>query len=244
MAIEVWDPAAGPAAYRAVTTTSVWDPDAGPAAYRTVIAGWIWNPVTLAWEPWLASTRQFNLADAMTAAAITNLTRQDFIVKEAVATIGDTLVRSTTSRTTAPQSIADTMTAAATKNLIKNTLITKSASAAISEAIRQTDALAIPAAPSGLGAVESVSTPPDVDLTWSDNASNETSYSVQRALDVGGSPGTWNTIENKTLPVDDEAHTDATTATGTKYWYRVFCSNARGDSGFSNQVSITTSSEE
>jgi hypothetical protein len=101
---------------------------------------------------------------------------------------------------------------------------------------------ALPAAPSGLIANESVSTPPDVDLDWTDNADNEDNYAVQRAPDSGGSPGNWNNIATG-LAANTESYSDTTTTWDTTYWYRVYCYNGRGNSGYSNQVSITTGSE-
>jgi hypothetical protein len=65
-------------------------------------------------------------------------------------------------------------------------------------------------------------------LTWDDNADNETSYTVQRSSPTNSSFATI-----ATLPADSSGFEDSVVA-GT-YYYRVYCSNAAGDSGFSNE---------
>ena len=79
-------------------------------------------------------------------------------------------------------------------------------------------------------------TPGDESITiaWTDNATNETSYTIQRSLD------NFSTVEaSHVLAADTDSYTDdgtdfAALVEGTTYYYRVFCSNAEGDSGDSN----------
>jgi len=91
-----------------------------------------------------------------------------------------------------------------------------------------------PAAPTGLVATATTAT--SVALQWTDNASDEGSYQVQRSVDGGA---TWATLA-AALPLNSVSYTDSTTAAETSYSYRVAASNANGISAFSNVVPITT----
>jgi hypothetical protein len=90
------------------------------------------------------------------------------------------------------------------------------------------------AAPSGLTAT-AVSTS-RIDLSWTDNATNETAYTVERSPD--GSTG-W-TVLSSTLPTDTTSYSDTSVAPITKYYYRVKATSATGQSGYSNTASATT----
>jgi fibronectin type 3 domain-containing protein len=72
-----------------------------------------------------------------------------------------------------------------------------------------------------------------VKLAWKDNASNESSYVVERSLD-GVS---FNQIA--TLPINSASYTDTSAAARRKYYYRVGAANAAGVS-FSNVLSVKT----
>src|SRR5574341_509497 len=74
-----------------------------------------------------------------------------------------------------------------------------------------------------------------IDLTWTDNATNETGYVVQRSTDGGA---TWSPLAS--LPVDAQSHADTGLTCGTTYHYRVYATNADGNSGYSNVASATT----
>jgi hypothetical protein len=93
-----------------------------------------------------------------------------------------------------------------------------------------------PAAPTGLQAVAFSSS--RIDLTWTDNATNETGYTVERAPDNSGVPGTYAQIAS----LAGNATTYQSTALDpvTTYWYRVRAFNAGDVSGYSNAVSGTT----
>jgi hypothetical protein len=60
-------------------------------------------------------------------------------------------------------------------------------------------------------------------------------YKIERALDIGGSPGSWTQIAQTT----DEAFTDSGYALNATRWYRVRASNWVGDSVYSPAVSST-----
>lgn len=93
----------------------------------------------------------------------------------------------------------------------------------------------VPAAPTNLAA-DSVSTSA-IDLTWKDNAGNETAYIVERASTVGYIN---KYIKIATLPANTKSYSDTGLPAGTTYQYRVFAQNTWGDSDYSNVVSETT----
>jgi fibronectin type 3 domain-containing protein len=88
-----------------------------------------------------------------------------------------------------------------------------------------------PAAPSGLTATPDAT--PQVTLNWTDNASNETGFIVERSVDAGGF------APLATLPgTDITTYTDTDVATGHLYEYQVAATNAVGTSGFSNVAAV------
>jgi FtsP/CotA-like multicopper oxidase with cupredoxin domain len=92
-----------------------------------------------------------------------------------------------------------------------------------------------PAAPTALTAT--VQAGPKVLLTFTDNATNELNFVVDRA--VSGS-GVWTTIA--TLPARNNtgsvSYTDSTVAPGTTYDYRVSAVNGGGASGFATLLGV------
>lgn len=96
----------------------------------------------------------------------------------------------------------------------------------------QADALT-PAAPAGLGLTVFSST--QINLAWTDAALNETSYTVQRS--PNGLNG-WTTIAP--LGANVVSYPDIGLSPANTYYYRVYCSNAFGDSPFSNIASAQT----
>jgi hypothetical protein len=74
-----------------------------------------------------------------------------------------------------------------------------------------------------------------VDLNWLDNATNETSYVVERAASSSfASPTVF------TLAANQASYADTTVAASTTYWYRVRAGNASTASAWSNAASATT----
>jgi FtsP/CotA-like multicopper oxidase with cupredoxin domain/fibronectin type 3 domain-containing protein len=76
-----------------------------------------------------------------------------------------------------------------------------------------------------------------VDLAWTDNATNETDYYVDRA-DGSGASLTW--VRVATLPAGTQTWSDTTVLATTTYSYRVIAHNALGDSAPSNVIAVTT----
>jgi hypothetical protein len=104
-----------------------------------------------------------------------------------------------------------------------------------------------PAAPSDLVAVSGgggkgkKATPPFVDLAWQDNSSNEDSFLIERCTVEG--KGRNKTCTFNVLAIvnaDVASYHDASVAKKTKYRYRAKAQNNAGDSGYSNEVEIST----
>lgn len=91
-----------------------------------------------------------------------------------------------------------------------------------------------PAAPTALNAAAVSST--QVNLSWTDNANNETAYHVERS-ESGGQFG-----EIATLGAGATTYSDMDVDPETSYSYRIFASNGQGSSAFSNTASVTTPS--
>ena len=98
-----------------------------------------------------------------------------------------------------------------------------------------TTAVALPAAPTSLnGTVVSSSR---IDLSWVDNASNETSFYIDRATN---SSFTQNLVTNS-VGSNVTSYQNTGLSGSTTYYYRVRASNIDGYSGYTNVVSYTTS---
>lgn len=89
-----------------------------------------------------------------------------------------------------------------------------------------------PAAPTGL--TLRVLTDSQIQLTWTDNAGNETGYRVERRTGAGA----FGTVA--ALGPDTEEYTDSGLAPATPYAYRVFAVNGDGDSAPSEERQATT----
>jgi hypothetical protein len=97
----------------------------------------------------------------------------------------------------------------------------------------KTTAPNLPNAPIGL-TVTGVSAN-QVDLMWTDNATNETSEIVERSLS-----SSFSSITTFTLPTDQTTFSNSGLAGGTTYYYRVKAVNQAGSSNYSNVVNATT----
>ena len=85
----------------------------------------------------------------------------------------------------------------------------------------------LPAPPLGFTARASATN--HVTLSWVDNCTDEDSYIIERALNVGGyDHGEWTRIA--TLPANSTHYLDPTVAAGGIYWYRVRAHNRWGNS--------------
>lgn len=89
-----------------------------------------------------------------------------------------------------------------------------------------------PAAPSDLTATVASATA--VDLAWTDNASNEEGFRIERSLTSGSGFS-----EIATVGANVNTYPDTGLTTGTTYYYRVCAFNASGDSDYSNEADAT-----
>lgn len=88
----------------------------------------------------------------------------------------------------------------------------------------------VPKAPSNLTGKMVATT--QINLNWTDNATNETGFRLERSTNG----------VNYTLLAAPEAnkvsYTDVGLIAGTTYWYRILAANSHGNSGYSNIISI------
>ncbi|MBC8010665.1 MAG: fibronectin type III domain-containing protein [Burkholderiales bacterium] len=91
----------------------------------------------------------------------------------------------------------------------------------------------IPDAPSALAATAASAS--QIILTWTDNADEETAYRVERSAD-----GTTGWTQIATLAANSVSHADTGLAPSTTYHYRVFATNAAGDSAASSTANAST----
>jgi FtsP/CotA-like multicopper oxidase with cupredoxin domain len=94
----------------------------------------------------------------------------------------------------------------------------------------------LPAAPSGLTAT--AQSPTVVLLGWTDNATNETGFTIQRSTNSAFT----NINATFTTGAGVVTYTDTTVAAVTTYYYRVRASNTAGTSGWSNVATVSTPS--
>lgn len=92
---------------------------------------------------------------------------------------------------------------------------------------------ALPAAPSALAATAVSKT--QINLTWTDNATNESNMVVARGT-VAGGPYT----DIATLAANSVSYSNTALASNTRYYYRVRATNASGASANSNEANALT----
>jgi hypothetical protein len=92
---------------------------------------------------------------------------------------------------------------------------------------------AVPAAPSNLSATAISTT--RIDLSWTDNADNETGFKIERSKRVN-----TNFTQIATVGQDVTSYSDTTVRKNTLYYYRIRATNASGDSDYSNEANATT----
>jgi len=89
-----------------------------------------------------------------------------------------------------------------------------------------------PAAPSNLAATATSAT--QINLTWTDNATNETGFVLERQIGSGA----WTQIASLAAGVTSYSDTGLTAS--TQYGYRVMATNSAGDSASSNVANVMT----
>jgi hypothetical protein len=91
----------------------------------------------------------------------------------------------------------------------------------------------IPAAPSILTAT--ATSPASIDLSWTDNSSNETGFQIERSLTMGSG---YNLITTTTA--NAVSYADAGLTAGTTYYYRIRAVNEGGSSAYTTEATATT----
>ena len=91
----------------------------------------------------------------------------------------------------------------------------------------------VPVAPSSLAA--SAISSSRIDLTWVDNASNESGFKVERKEGAGGTYSQIAAVGSNMM-----SYSDTELTTGTNYCYRVRAYNGVGDSDYSNEACVVT----
>lgn len=102
-------------------------------------------------------------------------------------------------------------------------------------AVAPPSALPPPNAPTALNASSAIFY--SADLTWTDNATNEVLYTIERSPD-GLNP--WVEVGATDAFAGNGSYQDIGLSEETPYFYRVYASNSGGNSGYSNVVSATT----
>ncbi|WP_295440558.1 S8 family serine peptidase, partial [uncultured Thiodictyon sp.] len=97
---------------------------------------------------------------------------------------------------------------------------------------RAVDALP-PAAPSNLSTT--VASPSQIDLSWTDNSTDETGFRIERKTGVAGP---W--AEITATAANATSYPDAGLTPATAYYYRVSAYHATGTSGYTNESTVTT----
>jgi len=100
-----------------------------------------------------------------------------------------------------------------------------------------TTAPALPAAPSNLTATATRGFfGATVNLTWSDNSTDETGFTIQRATDAAFTNG----LNTTTVAANTTTRQQTFLPRGVTYYYRVRATNSVGPSEWSNVVQVTT----
>jgi FtsP/CotA-like multicopper oxidase with cupredoxin domain len=97
-------------------------------------------------------------------------------------------------------------------------------------------AAAVPADPTSLGAV--VQAGPRVSLTWTDNATNETGFVVERCIGAGCASFAQIATRGPRNNIGIVTYVDTTVTGGNSYSYRVKAVNAAGSSGYTNIATV------
>ncbi|MDD5595136.1 MAG: fibronectin type III domain-containing protein, partial [Candidatus Omnitrophica bacterium] len=108
-------------------------------------------------------------------------------------------------------------------------LVGDSANSNIAEA---STPVTLPLAPTGLAAV--AFDPTQINLSWKDNANNETGFKIERKTD------STDFSEIRTIEANLTNFEDLGLEGGRKYYYRIRATNSAGDSDYSNIANATT----
>jgi hypothetical protein len=105
---------------------------------------------------------------------------------------------------------------------------------ALAQWLKGSTTVTAPAAPASLSAT--ATSPTQVNLTWVDNANDETGFRIERATNSSFTAA----FASFTVGANVATYSDSTLTGSTTYYYRIFATNAAGDSAASNTASVTT----
>ncbi|MDQ3704589.1 MAG: Ig-like domain-containing protein, partial [Chloroflexota bacterium] len=183
-------------------------------------------------RPTVSITSPANGATFTAPANITvsaNATDSDGTVSKVDFYAGATLIGTDT---TAPYSIVWSNVAAGSYSLTAKATDNENATRT-SSAVTITVSAATPPAPTGLAA--SAASSSQINLSWTDNSTNETGFRVERKLGAGGTYA-----EVASVGANVTTYNDTGLSTGTQYYYRVRAYNGSGNSAYSNEANATT----
>ena len=109
-------------------------------------------------------------------------------------------------------------------------------SSAYASAQGTTQAVPLPAAPTGLSANGTSQTA--IRLDWTDQSSDETGFKIERAADVAGP---WTSVT--TTSANALSYSDSGLTTATTYYYRIAATRSGIDSAFTSAVAGTTQAD-
>jgi hypothetical protein len=154
-----------------------------------------------------------------------------FNIERATALAGPyTLIKTTAANTT---SYADTGLSAVTTYYYRVYAANSAGNSADTSIANATTLVSPPTAPSGLAATAASAT--EIDLTWTDNSSNETAFSIERSTSSAGPFTVVGSVGPNVTSFADSGLSAATT-----YYYRVDAQNAGGNSGYTSVSSALT----
>jgi subtilisin family serine protease len=136
--------------------------------------------------------------------------------------------------TSTAQSPSHTYASAGTYTVALTVTDNDAATGSTSKSVTVTAPPALPAAPSNL--VAAPVSRNQINLTWTDNATNETGFRIERCKGVTCT----NFALIATVGADVTSYSNLKLTASTTYRYRVYAYNAAGSSGYSNFASATT----
>lgn len=98
--------------------------------------------------------------------------------------------------------------------------------------VKYSNSLPLPAPPSNLIAKSIADN--KIELSWSDNSTNEDGFQLYRSDEIGGA-----FYHLMTISSDITTYVDSTVTKGTTYWFRIRAYNAIGNSAYSLEASAT-----
>jgi FtsP/CotA-like multicopper oxidase with cupredoxin domain len=205
-------------------------PPKAPSSLAVSVQG---SRATLTWTDNSLNETSFKLQRAADPAFMTGLTT--FTLAENVTTYADSTIQN--NRTYSYRVLAS--------NLVGDTQVYPgslgfpviSADSVFSNTVSIGTAAAVPDAPTLLGAIPQSG--PQVSLTWTDNATNETGFVVERCTGAGCTNFAQIAVPGPRNNRGSVTYVDTTVTANNSYSYRVKAVNAAGSSAYTNTATVT-----